>query len=65
VGNGLIDLDAAAAWTGRSRQSLRSMYRRGLIVASDRTDERGRRLFLFTQFEPLKQPGRPSELLAA
>lgn len=64
-GNGLIDLETAAHVTQRSRKSLQRLYERGLLKAAETTDERGRRLFLFTQFEPLKQPGKPSELLAA
>ena len=64
-GNGLIDLEAAAHVTNRSRKSLQRLYERGLLTPAEQTDERGRRLFLFTQFEPLKQPGKPSQLLAA
>jgi hypothetical protein len=65
VGNGLMDLDAAAAWTGRTRKSLHRLYQRGLLIPADETDECGRRLFPFVQLEPLRRQGRPSELLAA
>jgi hypothetical protein len=59
--DGLVTLNEAAVYTGRTRKSLQRRYERGQLQAVSEVGPRGERLFLFIQFAPLID----EELLAA